>query len=363
MQVVCGNCQLSFQAPEGAAGLMCPICRSPLRPAQAGSDGAAKENLVEWSGGSLDNLVAYLAGPATAVRIEVLPATGDSAVGEVHLLAGGVSEALYAGKSTDDALDKLRGVQSPRFRLEARLPNPVDGDLGSPGPDSGTLDSRPLAHLMRYCEQYVITCGIEVWRGSETARVEYRKGGDQRRHRRRHRRPRAAGGGDAVGVGQLPADHAEARDARVGAQGPQGGAGRGGARACSRTGCSARKTTSDTGGGPPAGDATDGAARGACARDATTTRSRPRARLGVARDAHHLRYARARLGRAEGGRGRCGSRPPDGGSGCAGGSTRDPAVVGAGSPACGHRRVGRDPERQQPERDQDDLRRARAQDP
>ena len=36
MQVVCGNCQLSFQAPEGAAGLMCPICRSPLRPAQAG---------------------------------------------------------------------------------------------------------------------------------------------------------------------------------------------------------------------------------------------------------------------------------------------------------------------------------------
>ena len=176
MQVVCGNCQLSFQAPEGAAGLMCPICRSPLRPAQAGGDGAAKENLVDWSGGSLDDLVAYLSGPATAVRIEVLPATGDTAVGEVHLLAGGVSEALYAGKSTDDALDKLRGVQSPRFRLETRLPNPVDGDLTSPGPDSGTLDSRPLAHLMRYCEQYVITCGIEVWRGSETARVEYRKG-------------------------------------------------------------------------------------------------------------------------------------------------------------------------------------------
>lgn len=176
MQVVCGNCQLSFQAPEGAAGLMCPICRSPLRAAQAGSDGAAKENIVEWSGGALDDLVAYLSGPATAVRIEVLPATGDTAVGELHLLAGGISETLYAGKSTDDALDKLRGVQNPRFRLEARLPNPVDGDLGSPGPESGTLDSRPLAHLMRYCEQYVITCGIEVWRGSETARVEYRKG-------------------------------------------------------------------------------------------------------------------------------------------------------------------------------------------
>ena len=176
MQVVCGNCQLSFQAPEGAAGLMCPICRSPLRPAQAAGDAAANQNLVEWSGGALDDLVAYFSGPAAAVRIEVLPATGDTAVGEVHMLAGGISETLYAGKSTDDALDKLRGVNNPRFRLETRLPNPVDGDLTSPGPDSGTLDSRPLAHLMRYCEQYVITCGIEVWRGSETARVEYRKG-------------------------------------------------------------------------------------------------------------------------------------------------------------------------------------------
>ncbi len=176
MQVVCGNCQLSFQAPEGAAGLMCPICRSPLRPAQAGGDGAANDNIVEWSGGALDDLIAYLSGPALAVRVEVLPATGDTPVGELHLLAGGVSETLYAGKSTDDALDKLRGVNNPRFRLEARLPNPVDGDLTSPGAESGTLDSRPLAHLMRYCEQYVITCGIEVWRGSETARVEYRKG-------------------------------------------------------------------------------------------------------------------------------------------------------------------------------------------
>jgi hypothetical protein len=29
---------------------------------------------------------------------------------------------------------------------------------------------------MRYCEQYVITCSIEVWRGNENARVDYRKG-------------------------------------------------------------------------------------------------------------------------------------------------------------------------------------------
>ena len=29
---------------------------------------------------------------------------------------------------------------------------------------------------MRYCEDYVITCSIEVWRGNENARVEYKRG-------------------------------------------------------------------------------------------------------------------------------------------------------------------------------------------
>ena len=106
----------------------------------------------------------------------MLGASGDAAVGEVHLLAGGVSDALFGGKSTDDALDKLRAAKPTRFRVEQRLPNPADGDLTYPGAESGTLESRALAHLMRYCEDYVITCGIEVWRGNENARVEYKRG-------------------------------------------------------------------------------------------------------------------------------------------------------------------------------------------
>jgi hypothetical protein len=178
MQVVCGSCQLNFQAPDGATGLLCPICRSPLRPAQASAaaEAAAQKTVQEWAGGTLDDLIAIASPPALALRVEVLPAKGDTPVGEVHLLAGGVSEAIYGGSSTEDALDKLRAVSNARFRIEPRLPNPTDGDLTYPGPDTGTLDARPLAHLMRYCEQYVITCGIEVWRGSENARVEYRKG-------------------------------------------------------------------------------------------------------------------------------------------------------------------------------------------
>jgi hypothetical protein len=176
MQVSCGNCQLSFDAPEGASGLVCPICRGPLLAKSA--DGAAPDTKAtqDWSGGDLDDLIAILSGPALSARVEVLGATGDAAIGEVHLLAGGVSDALYGGKSTDDALDKLRAAKPTRFRVEQRLPNPADGDLTYPGPDSGTLESRALAHLMRYCEDYVITCGIDVWRGNENARVEYKRG-------------------------------------------------------------------------------------------------------------------------------------------------------------------------------------------
>src|SRR5689334_16326239 len=179
MQVSCGNCQLSFDAPEGASGLVCPICRGPLLPKSAdGASPAAKgaQAAQEWSGGDLDDLIAILSAPALSARVEALGASGDAAIGEVHLLAGGVSDALYGGKSTDDALDKLRAAKPTRFRVEQRLPNPTDGDLTYPGPDAGTLESRALAHLMRYCEDYVITCTIEVWRGSENAKVEYKRG-------------------------------------------------------------------------------------------------------------------------------------------------------------------------------------------
>ena len=180
MQVLCATCQLSFDAPDGATGLVCPICRGPLRPQAAPGDaadaGGAAKTVQAWSGGDLDDLIAILSAPAISARVEVLGASGDAAIGEVHLLAGGVSDSIYNGKATDDALDRLRADKPTRFRVEQRLPNAADGNLSDPGPETGTLDGRALAHLMRYCEDYVISCAIDVWRGNETARVEYRRG-------------------------------------------------------------------------------------------------------------------------------------------------------------------------------------------
>jgi len=177
MQVFCANCQLTFDAPEGTVGLVCPICRNPLAPDGAGAGDAGKASkLIDWNGGTLSDLIALLSAPAVSARVEVIPTGADSLIGEVHLVAGGVSDSIYDGQATDDALDKLLTITPARFRVDPRLPNPTTGELGTPGPESGTLDGRPLAHLMRYCEDYVITCGIEVWRGNETARVDYKRG-------------------------------------------------------------------------------------------------------------------------------------------------------------------------------------------
>ena len=179
MQVVCANCQLSFQAPDGAAGLMCPICRSPLKPPEAAgqtASAAPERQVVEWAGGTLDDLISILSGPAWSAHVEVLAAGKPDAVGEVHVIAGGVSDALYEGKSEHDSLDRLRAVKGARFRIEPRLPGPTDGNLNVAGPDQGKLEERPLATLMRYCEDFVLTCGIEVWRGNENSKVDYRRG-------------------------------------------------------------------------------------------------------------------------------------------------------------------------------------------
>ena len=137
---------------------------------------AAARRRTSGAAAILDDSIAILSAPAVSARVEVLGATGDAAIGEVHLLAGGVSDSIFEGKAVDDALDRLRAEKPTRFRVEQRLPNPADGNLSDPGPEAGTLDGRALAHLMRYCEDYVISCAIDVWRGNETARVEYRRG-------------------------------------------------------------------------------------------------------------------------------------------------------------------------------------------
>jgi hypothetical protein len=139
--------------------------------------GPSADRITEWEGGSLSELVAMLQAAALPVRIDVIaPGTTDSSAGEVHLLAGGLADAFAGSLRRDDAMAALQRLEGARYVIECRLPNPESGSLSEPGPHDGSLKDRPLASLMRYCEEYVLTCRLEVWRGQDRAVISYRRG-------------------------------------------------------------------------------------------------------------------------------------------------------------------------------------------
>ena len=188
MKLTCDACKLTLNARDEDRGktFTCPICRGPLHevgaaPAadkSAGGDGAAPapkkpaSPTLEWAGGSLDDLLYMVNSQALAAVIDV---NAPDKKGEVHVIAGGIDEAYVGNQKGDDALVQLRKFDNARFKVELRLPND-SGSLQSSNPDRGDLKGKPLAKLMRYCEEYVLTCDLEAWRGTETCRVEYRRG-------------------------------------------------------------------------------------------------------------------------------------------------------------------------------------------
>jgi hypothetical protein len=138
--------------------------------------GPSADLTTEWEGGSLGELVSLLQTSAMPVRIEVIAPGTTSNAGEVHLLAGGLADAFAGSLRRDDAMAALQRLEGARFVVEARLPDPESGSLATPGPREGSLKDRPVASLMRYCEDYVLTCRLEVWRGPDRAAISYRRG-------------------------------------------------------------------------------------------------------------------------------------------------------------------------------------------
>jgi hypothetical protein len=94
----------------------------------------------------------------------------------VHMVAGGVSESISGSLRGDEALAQLKRLTMAHFRVEPCVPEPESGGISPPGPEEGQLSERPLAALMRYCEQYAMTCLLEVFRGGEQATISYRRG-------------------------------------------------------------------------------------------------------------------------------------------------------------------------------------------
>ena len=121
--------------------------------------------------------MSVLSAAALPARIRVFaPGAGGAQAGEVHLLAGGVSDAFAGDQRGQEAVSALQHVAGARFVIDTCLPDPETGSLAKPGPGEGNLAQRPLVEVMRYCEEYVLTCTLEVWRGEDQARISYRRG-------------------------------------------------------------------------------------------------------------------------------------------------------------------------------------------
>jgi hypothetical protein len=134
------------------------------------------ERMSEWVG-SLADLMAMIEAEAIPACIVVMsPGAAESVAGEIHLLAGGLSDAFAGSLRRDDAVAALRRIEGARLLVETRLPDPESGSLSTPAHEIGSLADRPLTVLMRYCEDYVLTGRLLVRRGAEQATLQYNKG-------------------------------------------------------------------------------------------------------------------------------------------------------------------------------------------
>ncbi|HEY0705888.1 MAG TPA: hypothetical protein VGG33_03780 [Polyangia bacterium] len=129
---------------------------------------------TDWEGGSLDDLLGLLAEGSWSARIEATAPSGP--FGIVDVVAGGVAESHAGDAHGDAAVAAMRARPDLSYRIHLRLPNPRTGGLEPPGPSEGSLSERSVASLMRYCEDFVLSCALVLTREGEVARIVYKRG-------------------------------------------------------------------------------------------------------------------------------------------------------------------------------------------
>jgi hypothetical protein len=129
---------------------------------------------TNWEGGTLTELLSFLAESSLSARIEAFDTSGR--LGHIDVIAGGVADAAAGDKKGDDVVTALGKRIGAHFRVELRLPHPTDATLDPPGDREGPLAKRPVAALMRYCEEFVLSCALILEQKGEVARIVYRRG-------------------------------------------------------------------------------------------------------------------------------------------------------------------------------------------
>jgi hypothetical protein len=95
--------------------------------------------------------------------------------GELWFLAGIQEDARFGMSRGEDALQRILKVTEASFEAEQRLPS-LTGGFKTRVPEKGSFaDAQPVV-LMRYCEEFALTCTLELIGKVHQVRITYRTG-------------------------------------------------------------------------------------------------------------------------------------------------------------------------------------------
>ena len=107
---------------------------------------------------SIDALVAHCNG---AHFTGILRIRAHEGIGEVWFLSGITDEVHFGVSTADEAMGRMRNATQATFELVAQLPHPAGG-FKRRFPAKGSLATATPVTLMRYCEQYALTCTLAI---------------------------------------------------------------------------------------------------------------------------------------------------------------------------------------------------------
>ena len=208
MQVACGNCQLTFDAPEGTTGLVCPICRNPLQMGDGDGTGGDGTGTPGSQAHRLERRLAQRSHRVVVGARRLGARRGHSARRRHGHRRGAPRRGRRLGLDLRRASHGRRPRQAPHDHAGAlprrtAAPAPEDGRprfTGARGRHARRPPARAPHALLRGLRHHVRDRGVARQRDG-ARRLPARR--DQRRHRGRHRRARAPRRGHAVGLRQL----------------------------------------------------------------------------------------------------------------------------------------------------------------
>ena len=121
---------------------------------------------------SIDGLVAHC---QSARFTGILRMRAREGIGEIWFLSGVADEVHFGVSTADEAMDRMRKATDATYELVARLPHP-GGGFKRNFPSKGSIATATPVTLMRYCEQYALTCTLAVESGGVLVEARYELG-------------------------------------------------------------------------------------------------------------------------------------------------------------------------------------------